>query len=110
MNDKNIFYAVIAVILIYLFSQSYYDGRRMDDIQQQLDGIKTNQHELAEQIKSAGKTNSEITSDIAGSREQVDGIAESNQSIGTDIGRAGAIIDECQQILARISARDEEKK
>lgn len=113
MNEKNItyiFYAAVVVVLVYLFSQLFSERERIDDLKQQLDAVKTNQHQLTEQIEAAGVTNSEVTDIITDSGKQVNGIAESNKSITADIEESGRIIDQCQSIIDEIRSRNEKGK
>lgn len=110
MNEKKytyLFYFAVIVAIVYLFSEQYEHDQRLAEVKQQLDTVRANQQQLSEQIKSASATNTELAGDLATGAGQASEIADTNRSIEADIRQAGAIIDECQQIVERLQRADE---
>lgn len=112
MNEKYKSYIIIAVAVIVLFSLFgglYYNGSRVDEIREQLDTVRANQRQLSEEIQSAGTTNQELANDIAGGRNQINLIDQTNRSIKADISKSGSIIADSKQVIRAVRERATEK-
>ena len=79
------------------------NGNRIDDVREQYHTIEVNQHQLTDGIKQAAGT----AESIAKSSEAITGTAG---NIAGGIREAGAILDECQQIIGTIRNRGQKGK
>ena len=79
------------------------NGTGIDDIREQYNQIEVNQHQLTDGIKQAAGT----AESIAKSSEAITGTAG---NIAGGIREAGAILDECQQIIGTVRNRGQKGK
>ena len=75
------------------------------EVRQELDRVEEYQRQADERIKNIETAAGGITDAIGGSRKAVSEAEGTVGRIEADNGRAGAVIAECQQIIAGVRAR-----
>ena len=74
-------------------------------VRQELDRVEEYQRQAEDRVRDIEKTTGNVADAIDGSRQTVSDAQGAVGRIEADAGRAGAVIAECQQIVAAVRAR-----
>jgi len=75
------------------------------EVRQELDRVEEYQRQAEDRVSDIDKTTGSVADAIDGSRKTVSDAQGTAGCIEADAGRAGAVIAECQQIIAGVRAR-----
>ena len=102
----------IAVGLALLYAGFVFGGgsvsdlfRGTDSARKELDRVEEYQRQAEDRVRDIEKTTGSISDAIDGSRKTVSDAQGAAGRIEADAGRAGAVIAECQQIIAAVRRR-----
>ena len=74
-------------------------------VRQELDRVEEYQRQAEDRVRDIEKTTGNVADAIDGSRKAVSDAQGAAGRIEADAGRAGAVIAECQQIIAAVRTR-----
>ena len=74
-------------------------------VRQELDRVEEYQRQAEDRVRDIEKTTGSVADAIDGSRKAVTDAQGAAGRIEADTGRAGAVIAECQQIIAAVRSR-----
>ena len=80
-------------------------GNGVGEVRQELQRTEEYQRQAEDRVRDIEKTTGNIADAIDGSRKTVSDAQGAAGRIEADAGRAGAVIEECQQIIAGVRAR-----
>ena len=80
-------------------------GNGAGEVRQELDRVEEYQRQAEDRVRDIEKTTGSVADAIDGSRKAVSDAQGAAGRIEADAGRAGAVIAECQQIVAAVRAR-----
>ena len=75
------------------------------EVRQELDRVEEYQRQAEDRVRDIEKTTGNVADAIDGSRKAVSDAQGAAGRIEADAGRAGAVIAECQQIVATVRSR-----
>ena len=108
---KGIVLHIIGCLLI--FYSGFMFGRAIlpnnshgaGEVRQELDRVEEYQRQAEDRVRDIEKTTGSVADAIDGSRKAVSDAQGAAGRIEADAGRAGAVIAECQQIIAAVRTR-----
>ena len=80
-------------------------GNGAGAVRQELDRVEEYQRQAEDRVRDIEKTTGSVADAIDGSRKTVSDAQGAAGRIEADAGRAGAVIAECQQIIAAVRSR-----
>ena len=80
-------------------------GNGAGEVRQELDRVEEYQRQAEDRVRDIEKTTGNVADAIDGSRKTVSDAQGAAGRIEADAGRAGAVIAECQQIIAAVRTR-----
>ncbi len=80
-------------------------GNGTGTVRQELDRVEEYQRQAEDRVRDIEKTTGNVADAIDGSRKAVSDAQGAAGRIEADAGRAGAVIAECQQIIATVRTR-----
>ena len=80
-------------------------GNGAGEVRQELQRIEEYQRQAEDRVRDIEKTTGSVADAIDGSRKAVTDAQGAAGRIEADVGRAGAVIAECQQIIAAVRTR-----
>ncbi|MEE3405674.1 MAG: hypothetical protein VZR73_16475 [Acutalibacteraceae bacterium] len=80
-------------------------GNGTGEVRQELDRVEEYQRQAEDRVRDIEKTTGSVADAIDGSRKTVSDAQGAAGRIEADAGRAGAVIAECQQIIAAVRTR-----
>ena len=80
-------------------------GNGTGAVRQELDRVEEYQRQAEDRVRDIEKTTGNVADAIDGSRKAVSDAQGAAGRIEADAGRAGAVIAECQQIIAAVRSR-----
>ena len=80
-------------------------GNGTGAVRQELDRVEEYQRQAEDRVRDIEKTTGSVADAIDGSRKTVSDAQGAAGRIEADAGRAGAVIAECQQIIAAVRTR-----
>ena len=80
-------------------------GNGAGEVRQELDRVEEYQRQAEDRVRDIEKTTGSVADAIDGSRKTVSDAQGAAGRIEADAGRAGAVIAECQQIIAAVRTR-----
>lgn len=97
---------ICAVVFMCTCGKNVYDNRNgIDNVRNELENATNSQREEASVIDEAKQSINRSETAITNSEERVEASEQTNREIASVEQKDAEIVDECEQILARVRAR-----